>query len=290
MVVPTFSRSADNGAHCCHGGHNEQAIGQRRALGDRRATFAQAPVCSWSGQAACAGSSLFNRHFVCAQDRHSLGGFSAGDGLLRHDTLEPPGGMEPSGSLAEAAPSASGSSAQSRADRLFTGDCRFIIGSCSAWGEKTGPSPTDRRKNGSKHHLAVEAGGLPLAIRLTGAHRHDVTQLLPLIDALPAVAGRPGAPLHKPEHVLADRGYDSQPHRRELRRRHIFPLIARRYMPNGSGLGIFRYVVERSLALLHQFRRLRTRFDKRDDIHQAFMTIGCAMICSRRLHNVSGYF
>jgi hypothetical protein len=53
---------------------------------------------------------------------------------------------------------------------------------------------------------------------------------------------------------------------------------------HGSGLGIFRYVAEQTLALLHQFRRLRTRFDKRDDIHEAFMDLGCSMICWRRFH------
>jgi hypothetical protein len=58
----------------------------------------------------------------------------------------------------------------------------------------------------------------------------------------------------------------------------IATAIARRGEPHGSGLGIFRYVVEQALALFHQFRRLRTRFDKRDDIHEAFMDIGCAMI------------
>lgn len=66
--------------------------------------------------------------------------------------------------------------------------------------------------------------------------------------------------------------------------------IARRRTPHGSGLGIFRYVVEQTIALLHQFRRLRTRFDKRDDIHETFMTIGQAMICWRRLHSSGGYF
>ncbi len=50
------------------------------------------------------------------------------------------------------------------------------------------------------------------------------------------------------------------------------------------------YVVEQALALFHQFRRLRTRFDKRADIHEAFMTIGCAMICWRRLHSPEVHF
>jgi transposase len=148
----------------------------------------------------------------------------------------------------------------------------------------------DRRKNGSKHHIVVDADGVPLATILTAANRNDVTQLIPLIDASPSIGGKVGAPLRKPEEVMGDRGYDSDPHRMELSCRNIATAIARRRQPNGSGLGIFRYVVEQALALFHQFRRLRTRFDKRDDIHEAFMTLGCAMICWRRLHSSTGYF
>jgi transposase len=58
-------------------------------------------------------------------------------------------------------------------------------------GEKTGPNPTDRRKLGSKHHMLTDAHGIPLAVILTGANRHDVTQLLPLVDNIPHVKGKP---------------------------------------------------------------------------------------------------
>ena len=148
----------------------------------------------------------------------------------------------------------------------------------------------DRRKNGSKHHLAVDANGVPLAAILTAANRHDVTQLIPLIDAIRPIKGKVGAPLRKPKEVMGDRGYDSEAHRMELSCRGIATAIARRRQEHGSGFGIFRYVVEQALALLHQFRRLRTRFDKRDDIHEAFMSLGCSMICWRRLHSSSGHF
>ena len=143
----------------------------------------------------------------------------------------------------------------------------------------------DRRKNGSKHHLAVDANGVPLACTLTAANHHDVTQLLPLVDAIPRVRGKVGAPLRKPREVMGDRAYHDDARRKILSCRGIATAIARRREGHGSGLGIFRYVVEQALALFHQFRRLRTRFDKRDDIHEAFMDIGCAMMCWRRLHN-----
>jgi hypothetical protein len=59
--------------------------------------------------------------------------------------------------------------------------------------------------------------------------------------------------------------------------------IARRGTQHGSGLGIYRWVVEGALALLRWLRRLRIRWEIRDDIHQAFVTLGCAVICWRRL-------
>ena len=145
----------------------------------------------------------------------------------------------------------------------------------------------DRRKNGSKHHLAVDAAGTPLAGTLTGANRHDVTQLIPLVDAIPPVRGKPGNPLRKPGEVMGDRGYHDEKRRLTLSGRGIPTAIARRGDPHGSGFGILRYVVEQTIALLHQFRRLRTRFDKRADIHETFLTIGCALICWRRLHRLT---
>lgn len=143
----------------------------------------------------------------------------------------------------------------------------------------------DRRKNGSKHHLATDAGGVPLATKLTGANRHDVTQLLPLVKAIPPVRGVPGAPLRKPEKVMGDRAYHSEAHRMKLSAQAIATEIARRNTPHGSGLGVFRWFVEQTLSLLHQFKRLRVRDDRDDRVHEAFMTIACAMICWRRLHS-----
>ena len=64
--------------------------------------------------------------------------------------------------------------------------------------------------------------------------------------------------------------------------------IARRNTEHGSGLGVFRYVAEQTIALFHQFRRLRVRDDRDDTIHEAFMSIACSVICWRRLHSATG--
>ena len=61
-------------------------------------------------------------------------------------------------------------------------------------GARTGPNPTDRAKLGTKHHLITDARGIPLAVKITGANRHYITQLLPLVDAIPPIAGKVGRP------------------------------------------------------------------------------------------------
>jgi transposase len=131
--------------------------------------------------------------------------------------------------------------------------------------------------------LIVDANGLPLATILTAANRHDVTQLQPLVEAIPPVRGKVGRPRQRPDVLLGDRGYDSEPQRQGLRARGIEPWLAKRNVPHGSGLGVYRWVVERTLAWLHQFRRLRIRYERRDDMHEAFMTLGCILICYRSL-------
>ncbi|MFC4508650.1 MULTISPECIES: IS5 family transposase [Streptomyces] len=154
-------------------------------------------------------------------------------------------------------------------------------------GPKTGPSPVDRARTGSKHHLITEAHGIPLAASLTGGNRNDVTQLIPLIEAVPPVRGRRGRPRRRPDTLYADRGYDHDKYRKQVRAVGITPVIARRGTEHGSGLGVHRWVVEQSFALLHWFRRLRIRWEIRDDIHEAFLSLACSIICWRRLKNLA---
>jgi transposase len=185
--------------------------------------------------------------------------------------------------LGAPAPAAADPPARRRCDRLFPGDRRLQPGAGEKGGSKTGPSPVDRGRPGSKHHLLVDATGVPLAVSLTGGNRNDITQLIPLVDAVPALAGRPGRPRRRPRALVADRGYDHDAYRRMLRARGIRPLIARRKTAHGSGLGRVRWPVERSLSWLHQFRRLLVRFERRAEIHEAFLRLGCCLICLRKL-------
>jgi transposase len=146
-------------------------------------------------------------------------------------------------------------------------------------GEETGPNPTDRRKPGTKHHLIVDGRGVPLRAQVSGANRHDVTQLLRLIAYLPEVRGKPGRPRARPDALYADRAYDSEPARTILRWLGIKPYLAKRGTAHGSGLGKVRYVVERTISWLHQQRRLRVRYERRSDIHQGFLSLAASLIC-----------
>ncbi|MFF2140746.1 IS5 family transposase [Streptomyces sp. NPDC058193] len=150
-------------------------------------------------------------------------------------------------------------------------------------GADTGPSPVDRRKTGSKHHLICDGRGTPLEVITTAANVNDVTQTLALVDGIPPVAGRPGQPRRRPEALLGDKGYDSNPNRDELRRRRILPVISRKGSPNIKGIGKIRYVVEQTFALLHHFKRLAVRWERRTELHDAFVSLACSLICYRRL-------
>jgi len=150
-------------------------------------------------------------------------------------------------------------------------------------GEKTGPNPTDRSKPGSKHHIMTDGQGIPLATLLTAANVNEVTQLLPLVDAVPPVGGKPGHPRQRPERIYTDRAYDSEAKRQELYRRGIEPFIPEQRAPHGSGLGVFRWVAERTVSWFHGFRKLRLRTDWLSEVQEAFLTLASALICYRFL-------
>ncbi|MEU2800695.1 IS5 family transposase [Streptomyces sp. NPDC007117] len=150
-------------------------------------------------------------------------------------------------------------------------------------GGDTGPSPVDRRKAGSKHHLICDGRGTPLKVITTAANVNDVTRTLALVDGIPAVAGRPGRPRRRPDALLGDKGYDSNPNRKALRERWILPVISRKGSPNVKSIGKLRYVVEQTFALLHQFKRLAVRWERRTELHDAFVSLACSLICYRRL-------
>ena len=146
-------------------------------------------------------------------------------------------------------------------------------------GEKDRPQsygPRQAREQASRAHRSQWNAAVGHPDRGQSPRRN---QLLPLVDAVPPVHDQ----RRRPQRQYADRAYVSRRHRHQSRTRHIAPALARRGTEHGSGLGVHRWVVERTLGWLHQFRRLRVRYERRADIHEAFLSLGCPIICFRRL-------
>jgi transposase len=150
-------------------------------------------------------------------------------------------------------------------------------------GEDTGPNPTDRGKSGSKHHVLTDAQGVPLNARVTAANVNEVTQVLQVLVYKPAVGGKPGPARELPERLQGDTAYDSEPVRVLLRWLGITPILGKRNREHGSGLGKFRWFIERTIAWLHAFGRLRRRLDRLTEMQEAFLRLGCSLVCLRLL-------
>ncbi len=116
--------------------------------------------------------------------------------------------------------------------------------------------------------MLTDAAGVPLVVQTVPANQHDVTTLLPLVVALPAVAGKPGRPKRTPDMLIADKAFDCQPLRNILHWLGIEPML-RIAATMSTGWGVWRWFIERTISWLHQFRRLRIRWDRRPAIHQA---------------------
>ncbi len=112
------------------------------------------------------------------------------------------------------------------------GECRPPPG-----GQETGPNPTDLGKLGSTRHIIVDRRGLPLALCITGANRHDSMVFEILMDSMPTIPGLPGQLRKRPDRPHADKGYDYRRCRDYLLRRGIQVRIAHRGVESSEKLG-----------------------------------------------------
>jgi putative transposase len=149
-------------------------------------------------------------------------------------------------------------------------------------GQQTGPNPTDRAKSGSKRHLWVDQRGAPLSICVTAANANDITAILNLINR--PIVRRPKTkyPVH---HLCADKAYDSERLREQLRRRKFVPNIRRRKYKSDPPPALEsqkyparRWVIERTFSWQDDFRSLRVRWAKKSENWLAFIYFACTLI------------
>lgn len=138
-------------------------------------------------------------------------------------------------------------------------------------GDLTGPNPTDRGKKGTKYHLAVTRGGIPVACAATGANVNDTTLFASLFRVAVLVLGRLRT-------AYADRGYDAEAHRALCRAHQVRPCIAKQNTKHGSGLGKKRWPVERTHAWLLENKRLGLRYDRKGFIVEALLATACLLM------------
>ncbi len=131
--------------------------------------------------------------------------------------------------------------------------------------------------------MLTDAEGNPLVVQTTPANVPDQEQLPALLDARPAVQGPRGRPRRNPDEIIGDRAYGTKAMIAHVEDRGIESLLAPRGDDtHGSGLGVLRYVVERTLACFSHFRRLRLCYERWGKHFQAFHDLAAALlICSR---------
>jgi transposase len=169
-----------------------------------------------------------------------------------------------------------------------TGSGRHSTVKCAgSRGEQTGKDPTNRGKLGTRRHIVVDQQGAPSAVTISGSNVHDSRMLEETVDAVLPLRlpyHRRGRPRRRPVKLHTDKGYDYPRCRRALQVRGIIPRIPRRGIESSERLGRYRWVVERTLSWLNRFRRLKVRYERRADTHQAFLSLGGALICWQTLH------
>jgi len=119
-------------------------------------------------------------------------------------------------------------------------------------------------------------------VKLTGANTNDSVVFEQMVDSIQPIKqprGKPGRPRKRPDKWHADKAYDNRRCRAVLDKRGIKCRIARKGVESSQTLGRYRWVAERTLSWLDNNRRLTIRYERRDDIHLAFLYLGCALIC-----------
>ena len=149
-----------------------------------------------------------------------------------------------------------------------TGRRRGISEPVARLDDRSDPPTCGRRKRGqdsqalgrsrggfsTKVHVAVNGEGQPVKLHLTEGERHDVTCAEILLEGL------------EPGHVIADKGYDSDPLRKKIRSAGAKPVIPSRRncrtRRHDRQLYKLRNVVERFINRIKHCRRVATRYDK----------------------------
>jgi transposase len=150
----------------------------------------------------------------------------------------------------------------------------------------TGNNPTDRSKLGSKRHILTDKDGIPLSTVITSANIHDVTVAIDTVDSI--VIKRPSSkPMynHKEQNLCLDKAYHSKEVEQEIFNRGYIPHIRHRREEKlfHRTHAARRWVVERTNSWHNRFRKLFTRYEKKDENYLGLVQLANSLIVYRRL-------
>ena len=141
------------------------------------------------------------------------------------------------------------------------------------------------KEKGVTIHSLVDGQGLPLAMCVTAANESEREQVIPLLQSIKIQTGQVGRPKSNPSNIAADKGYDSQSLRHQLRQKGIRPEIPKRQWSSKKKRGrkmmskVNRFVVERTFAWFQKkFRRIVVRWERKAKNFEAFIDMGFIMI------------
>ena len=139
--------------------------------------------------------------------------------------------------------------------------------------------------------MLVDAHGIPLSLVVTGANRHDVTQLEAVLDAL--VIERPTVTSKNAQHLCADNAYPGEPARQAMVARNYTPPVrpraaVARLKKTVPRFRARRWVVEAGHSWFNRFRKIYPRYEKTRASHEALHHLAAAIICWRKIGVIYG--
>ena len=150
----------------------------------------------------------------------------------------------------------------------------------------TGSNPTDRSKLGTKRHILTDKDGIPLSAILTSANTHDVTVAIDTVDSM--VLKRSSFQLNdrKKQNLCLDKAYHSKEVEQEIINRGYIPHIRHRREEEKLFHRTHparRWVVERTNSWHNRFRKLFTRYEKKDENYLGLVQLANSLIVYRRI-------
>lgn len=159
-------------------------------------------------------------------------------------------------------------------------------------GEKTGKNPTDRGKSGVKRSLMTDAAGVPIAVVIDGANRHDLKLLAATLDDVKPP--RPDPTQDQPHGLCLDKAYDAATAREAAAARGYTPHIRSRGeeakaareaddgAPDDDAKRPRRWVAERTHGWCHGYRGLLVRWMKDPENHLAMLHFAFGLLTLQR--------